>query len=501
MAAPGSEDVPALLAALRSNNRAAQVQAARSLSLIAAEPGGSAVVSALMGAIPMLVQRLGSPSPAVQGAAADCLGTMCMRPDFQAAVAAAGPAPALVQLLVTSDSEDMQSEAAYALAMLARNNPANKEALVAAGAVPALLQRLSGSSDELVLTHTCLALRNLSSSSAAVVAIAPGIPHLVRHLRDHSSPHVHKEAAYVLANLASSGFPDAELDEAAATLVSRLASCRGEAQEAVAVAVRNLAHDGTDSAAALAKCGAIPCLVRCLNSSSDVLQKHAIAALGNLSGSCMPLKPVMLESGALAGVCERLHSNSAAVQAMAAQALEFMATYSPTNAAAIMAAGGTATLQQLASGGSAGVRQAAAETLVQIRLLAEMAPPGMDPLLAAILFTRVHATQHAAEQQQAADQHQAAQQERVAEQQDAPEQVQAPAQQEQEEEQQHPARVCAAAGCNSTQHLRRCSACRTVRYCSDACIAAHWKAHKPECKRLKAAPAAAAAAAAVAEDT
>ena len=57
------------------------------------------------------------------------------------------------------------------------------------------------------------------------------------------------------------------------------------------------------------------------------------------------------------------------------------------------------------------------------------------------------------------------------------------------------ARVCAAPGCGATSGLKRCTACRSVRYCSEACMRAHWKEHRPECKRLRAAAAAAAVAA------
>ena len=54
------------------------------------------------------------------------------------------------------------------------------------------------------------------------------------------------------------------------------------------------------------------------------------------------------------------------------------------------------------------------------------------------------------------------------------------------------ARVCAAHGCGATSGLRRCGACRTVRYCSEACSHSHWRQHKAECRRLQAARAQAA---------
>ena len=33
--------------------------------------------------------------------------------------------------------------------------------------------------------------------------------------------------------------------------------------------------------------------------------------------------------------------------------------------------------------------------------------------------------------------------------------------------------------------MKVCSVCQAARYCGDACRNLHWKAHKPECKRIK----------------
>lgn len=57
---------------------------------------------------------------------------------------------------------------------------------------------------------------------------------------------------------------------------------------------------------------------------------------------------------------------------------------------------------------------------------------------------------------------------------------------------QRPHRVCAAPGCGATHGLRRCRGCYAVLYCSEACSSAHWRAHKPECRRVQAERAAAA---------
>ena len=61
-------------------------------------------------------------------------------------------------------------------------------------------------------------------------------------------------------------------------------------------------------------------------------------------------------------------------------------------------------------------------------------------------------------------------------------------------ERRRPFRTCAAPGCGATCGLRLCGGCGTVRYCSEACSRAHWRAHRADCRRLQAEQAAAAAA-------
>lgn len=46
-------------------------------------------------------------------------------------------------------------------------------------------------------------------------------------------------------------------------------------------------------------------------------------------------------------------------------------------------------------------------------------------------------------------------------------------------------RFCVAPGCGATRGLHRCTACKSVSYCSETCQRAHWKEHRSECKRLR----------------
>lgn len=47
-------------------------------------------------------------------------------------------------------------------------------------------------------------------------------------------------------------------------------------------------------------------------------------------------------------------------------------------------------------------------------------------------------------------------------------------------------RHCNAENCAATANLKVCLSCRDARYCSKQCQTAHWSAHKPLCKALRA---------------
>ena len=46
---------------------------------------------------------------------------------------------------------------------------------------------------------------------------------------------------------------------------------------------------------------------------------------------------------------------------------------------------------------------------------------------------------------------------------------------------------CSNPGCSGAG-IMKCTGCKQVRYCGEACQLAHWKAHKADCKRPKKEP-------------
>ncbi|KAG1656437.1 hypothetical protein FOA52_006979 [Chlamydomonas sp. UWO 241] len=141
--------IPALVQLLGSASARVRTEAAHALGILADNHVQNQACISAAGAIPVLVQLLLEPESKSfedpQMAAARALGCLAKEdPPNQAAIAASGAIEALVWLLVGPEfSEDMQEAAARALGILADNHAQNKAAITAAGAIPAFGSGLS----------------------------------------------------------------------------------------------------------------------------------------------------------------------------------------------------------------------------------------------------------------------------------------------------------------------------------------------------------------------
>ncbi|EFN54052.1 hypothetical protein CHLNCDRAFT_136131 [Chlorella variabilis] len=222
---------------------------------------------------------------------------------------------------------------------------------------------------------------------------------------------------------------------------------------------------GTSVRAAIAAAGGIPALVQRLrSSSSDAVLEQVAAALGSLGEDMPANKDAIAAAGCIPDLVQHLRSSaSEMVQYKVAALLHSLANGSPSSSAAIAAAGGILVLQQLhSSSPNTDVQSVAAAALQNLsncgQLVTEaashIAAADAAPAPGATAVVAADATATAAPKASAAG-----------------------------------ARVCAAEGCGNTHSLRKCSRCRSVRYCSETCSHAHWRAHKAECKHLSAAAA------------
>ena len=367
---------------------------------------------------------------------------------------ATGSAPALVRLLTRSRRATVQEAAGRAVAALARISPDIGALIEAGGAIPPLASLLHTSSNDGVLSAACHALSVLlfCSANAAAVAATNSVPRLLQLLRDSTSTSVQGHAALAMQQLAGRNGAAAEQLVARGgipLLVQRLQSSDMLLLHGAAGTLAVLAGTAGLADAIIEEGGAVA-LARVLrNSSIKFVQCSVADALASLAGRTASCAAAVAAAGCIPRLVQLLQASrdehtltdivTSALPDKAAQVLCNLLTNSPAAAAAIKAAGGHAALQEHAHSQDARLQEVTARALV---LLAEHAPPQPAP----------------------------------------------PA----------PHRVCAAEGCAAATGLRRCAGCGRVRYCSVACGQAHWRTHRRDCKRWRAAAEAAAAAPAAA---
>lgn len=334
------------------------------------------------------------------------------------------------------------------------------DALVAAGAVPILVQVLSTSRSgdhhlkcEAASILTCLAINSEQRAEAIVAAGGPAA--LVQLMRSDSAD-LQQSAAGTLMQITAAADAAAAPVAAAGGIelaVQRLtSSSRVQVAEASAALLANLANTRRSESfrQAIHAAGGIPPLVADLQrGSSDMLHEGALKAIHHLApDSAERCQAIAAAGGARA--CMRLFAH-------------------PRDGACLAGAGGI--LVALARNGQSQAVHAADPFGAYLLALEEQVQLATDADFRQDVAEALHHLVAACAAAQAAG---AAAAPSPA----APRQP----------------RVCAAPGCSVTTGLERCSACGSVRYCSAACQAAHWKEHRPVCKRVRAERAATAAA-------
>lgn len=485
-----------LLVRLLGGTRGGEAQEAAAAALAnmmcaspAEEPGLGvaaevAAGAAAAGAFPALVQLLGSGSAGVQQAAAEAVWnlTTCLSDDAAHAAAAARAVPGLVRLLASS-SAVLQERGAGALGSLAAYaaSAGSVQAVIDAGGLHGLVRLLGGAAGQQAQRTAAIALGRMASTEAWPAwqaAGAVGQLAAVLHGRRQGAD-LHAQAA---AQAAAAG--------ALASLAAAVpASCSAIVAAGVVPALLHLLHSGSacsTGATASGGGGAGPTAGVCSSADGvgmvldsccgDVVRHAAAAALVNLVAGgpgCQPARQAVVSAGGIPLLLQPLgdapHPGNAVLQYAAATVLRQLASSSREHRQAIVAAGGLSTLQQLELRWSQ-----AAPTPVPVQQAAR------DALLA--LAEEQQASAAASSSAQPHELHAGGQQAQA---------MPAAAPDLPTPHQQQGGRRCAAEGCSNTQGLRRCSGCGTVRYCCRECQTAHWRAHKPECRRLQAAASAA----------
>jgi len=282
------------------------------------------------GAIPALVRLLSTSSSAeVQQAAARTLANLTSsrtsdRGGSVKAAVAAGAVPSLVQVLSTTDAPLVVCEAAWALNSLANENPPGRAAIAAAGGIPALVGRLCSTDSKAAQEAVATLLGNLAGmcpSHRKEIAAAGVIPILARLLAgsgdDASGSSSDSDSSGARSRRPGSTSLSAGVREAAAEALSSLAGSRQIRQQ-------------------IADLGCLPALVQHLSDSTyDWLLEHIALLFCSLANDSSDSQQALVAAGAIPPLQRLQFYSDQGVRAAAEQALQALGAggFDPSSAA------------------------------------------------------------------------------------------------------------------------------------------------------------------------
>ena len=315
--------LPILVHQLHSGNPATQKTAALQLLELCTDPNHSHhILTAAAGVIPDLVHLLRSKDATVQKAAAKILWHLSScNEDYCITITAAGGLPALAQLLQTASlaaDPATQEAAARTLWSLASSDHGFDQcctfiATPAAGLLPALVHLLSSSPSSAVQLAAAGVLINMSAhtaSCAALVSTAGAIPAMMQLLQSTEESMLLELILGTLYNLLTN-FPVDSSSASAPTAAGPPSAAAAAVSDAVKLLVTLLCSSsstGVQAGAAkllwalchhyqqqqqlsqhqhivccIAAAGAIPALIRLLQSDDAESQEAAISVLAHLT--------------------------------------------------------------------------------------------------------------------------------------------------------------------------------------------------------------------------
>ncbi len=490
-------DAAALVRQPRSGSRVAQLQALLSLTDLARSSPEARQQAVAAGGVAAVLQLSGLSSGGVlQEAAAQTLRALSLQasPGVLAAFVEARAVSTLVSMLqgsMGSGREAVQMGATAALWQLALCN-GGAAAVAAAGAIGPFVQLLLARRGQplsladmaaagALLEVAAVAGEQLQLQLAMDVIEQGGLPALLAVIERRSPACAaggFEEGALTFAASATGwlachgGNCQAAVVAAGSvhSLASLLSHGSSAVQRAATDALRIALRRSPAAAAAFAEAQGAPAAVQLLHSSDLEVREHVTEALCSAACHDATCCAAILAAGAMQPLVQLLRTPGRVAQACAADTLGNLCVMQPEAAAAA--------IQQAGSVMEALGQMAAASDDEQLRRAASRAMR---------CVTRAMET---AAQQQAAS---SGSQPSASADGTAATNSQAAGPADHGEAAAKPARVCAAPSCGATSGLKRCSGCRAVRYCSEACSRAHWRVHKAECRRYQAERAAAAA--------
>jgi len=251
------------------------------------DPPIDAIIQA--GAVPLLAERLQSPSELLQFEAAWALTNIASGTSEQSdIVIESGAIPHFIGLLSASESPDVREQAVWALGNLAGDKPRSRDIVLSHGIMQPLLDLLSKELPVGILRNAVWALSNLcrgKNPTPPWEAVAPAIPVLSKLLYTDDDETI-IDAVWALSYLS-----DGENVQITAVLESgpcpRLVQLLAHSKSSVVTptlrAVGNIVT-GDDSQTDVAiAAGCIPAFGRLLHSGSEAIRKEACWAISNIA--------------------------------------------------------------------------------------------------------------------------------------------------------------------------------------------------------------------------
>ncbi|KAE8259570.1 hypothetical protein A4X13_0g928 [Tilletia indica] len=251
------------------------------------EPPTDAIIQA--GAVPLLAERLQSPSELLQFEAAWALTNIASgTSEHTDIVVMSGAVPHFIDMLAASESDEVREQAIWALGNIAGDKTHNRDIVLHHGIMPPLLELFSRELKIGLLRNAVWTLSNLcrgKNPSPPWEAVAPAIPVLSKLLYVEDDETV-ADAVWTLSYLS-----DGDNTQITAVLESgpcpRLVELLGHSNRAVVTptlrAVGNIVTgEDTQTDVAIAA-GCIPAFGRLLHSGVELIRKEACWAISNIA--------------------------------------------------------------------------------------------------------------------------------------------------------------------------------------------------------------------------
>ena len=263
--------------------------------------------------LPIIARELASEDARLLARAAETLRRLTMVKGSQPsdAVVRAGVVPRLVELLARDATPRLQCDAAWSLSNIASFTSDNKATVINAGAVPALV-RLLGSPDADVHAQAVWALGNIAADIV--------LPIIARELASEDARLLARTADMLRRLLSFDRSPALDATVRAGVLPRLVELLARDAtprlQLEAAWALTNIAGGTSANTESVINAGAVPALVRLLDSPDADVREQAVWALGNIAGGSVRTRDVVIAAGVIPPLlrCLAPHSKDSCIR-------------------------------------------------------------------------------------------------------------------------------------------------------------------------------------------